>query len=101
GPAPAGDPDLRVPAPACEEEAVSAAVEYTAAYPPIAQLIAKGQNKVSFNLSNGLQIDVRLLPPASFGAALQYFTGSKMHNVTVRQRAVTLSILEPVKYCSA
>ena len=83
-----GDLDMLVTGPACEEEVVSAAVEYTAAYPPIAQLIAKGQNKVSFNLSNGLQIDVRLLPRASFGAALQYFTGSKMHNVTVRQRAL-------------
>jgi DNA polymerase (family X) len=83
-----GDLDMLVTGPACEEDVVSAAVEYTAAYPPIAQLIAKGQNKVSFNLSTGLQIDVRLLPRASFGAALQYFTGSKMHNVTVRQRAL-------------
>jgi DNA polymerase (family 10) len=83
-----GDLDILVTGPACEEDVVSAAVEYTAAYPPIAQLIAKGQNKVSFNLRNGLQIDVRLLPRASFGAALQYFTGSKMHNVTVRQRAL-------------
>ncbi len=76
------------PAPACEEDVVSAAVEYTAAYPPIAELLAKGQNKVSFRLRSGLQIDVRLLPRASFGAALQYFTGSKMHNVTLRQRAL-------------
>ena len=83
-----GDLDMLVTGPACEEDVVSAAVEYTAAYPPIAQLIAKGQNKVSFNLRSGLQIDVRLLPRASFGAALQYFTGSKMHNVTVRQRAL-------------
>ena len=83
-----GDLDMLVTGPACEEDVVSAAVEYTAAYPPIAQLIAKGQNKVSFNLRAGLQVDVRLLPRASFGAALQYFTGSKMHNVTVRQRAL-------------
>jgi DNA polymerase (family 10) len=83
-----GDLDMLVTGPACEEDVVSAAVEYTAAYPPIAELIAKGQNKVSFRLRNSLQIDVRLLPRASFGAALQYFTGSKMHNVTVRQRAL-------------
>ena len=83
-----GDLDMLVTGPACEEDAVSAAVEYTAAYPPIAELIARGQNKVSFRLRTGLQIDVRLLPRASFGAALQYFTGSKMHNVTVRQRAL-------------
>lgn len=83
-----GDLDMLVTGPACEEDVVSAAVEYTANYPPIASLIARGQNKVSFNLSSGLQVDVRLLPRASFGAALQYFTGSKMHNVTVRQRAL-------------
>src|SRR6185312_12663361 len=42
----------------------------------------------SFTLRNNLQVDVRLLPRSSFGAALQYFTGSKMHNVTLRQRAL-------------
>jgi DNA polymerase (family X) len=83
-----GDLDLLVTGPACAEHIVSAAVEYTAAYPPIAELLAKGQNKVSFRLRSGLQIDVRLLPEASYGAALQYFTGSKMHNVSLRQRAL-------------
>jgi DNA polymerase (family 10) len=83
-----GDLDLLVTGPACAEEAVAAAVEYTAAYPPIAELLAKGQNKVSFRLRSGLQVDVRLLPEASYGAALQYFTGSKMHNVSLRQRAL-------------
>jgi len=83
-----GDLDLLVTGPACAEEVVAAAVEYTAAYPPIAELLAKGQNKVSFRLRSGLQIDVRLLPEASYGAALQYFTGSKMHNVSLRQRAL-------------
>jgi DNA polymerase (family 10) len=83
-----GDLDLLVTGPACAEETVAAAVEYTAAYPPIAELLAKGQNKVSFRLRSGLQVDVRLLPEASYGAALQYFTGSKMHNVSLRQRAL-------------
>jgi DNA polymerase (family 10) len=83
-----GDLDILVTGPACAEDKVSTAVEYTAAYPPIANLIAKGQNKVSFNLRNGLQVDVRLLPETSYGAALQYFTGSKMHNVSIRQRAL-------------
>ncbi|HEX3473101.1 MAG TPA: DNA polymerase/3'-5' exonuclease PolX [Silvibacterium sp.] len=85
-----GDLDILVTGPACAEDKVDAAVEYTAAYPPIAGLIAKGQNKVSFRLRNGLQVDVRLLPEASYGAALQYFSGSKMHNVVVRQRALKL-----------
>ncbi len=76
------------PAPPAPKTKYHAAVEYTAAYPPIADLIAKGQNKVSFRLRSGLQVDVRLLPVGSYGAALQYFTGSKMHNVTIRQRAL-------------
>jgi DNA polymerase (family X) len=83
-----GDLDLLVTGPGCSEESVAAAVDYTAAYPPIAELLAKGQNKVSFRLRSGLQVDVRLLPEASYGAALQYFTGSKMHNVSLRQRAL-------------
>ncbi len=83
-----GDLDLLVTGPACEPGVVSAAVEHVAALPLIDKLLAKGQNKVSFTLRNNLQVDVRLLPRASYGAALQYFTGSKMHNVALRQRAI-------------
>src|SRR5271163_1049170 len=83
-----GDLDLLATGPACEPDVVSAAVEHVASLPLIDKLIAKGQNKVSFTLSNNLQVDVRLLPRASYGAALQYFTGSKMHNVALRQRAI-------------
>ena len=83
-----GDLDLLVTGPACEPEVVSAAVEYVATLPLIDKLLAKGQNKVSFTLRSNLQVDVRLLPRASYGAALQYFTGSKMHNVALRQRAI-------------
>jgi DNA polymerase (family 10) len=86
----AGDLDLLVTGPACEPDKAAAAVEYTAAYPGIRDMIAKGENKVSFYLSNSLQVDVRLLPSASYGAALQYFTGSKMHNVSLRQRALKM-----------
>ncbi len=82
-----GDLDILVTGPACAEDKVDAAVEYTAAYPPAADLLAKAQ-KVSFKLRSGLQVDVRLLPVDSYGAALQYFAGSKMHNVTLRQRAL-------------
>lgn len=85
-----GDLDILVTGPACAEGRVAATADYTAAYPPIVDLIAKGQNKVSFHLRNGLQVDVRLLPQASYGAALQYFTGSKAHNVSIRQRALKL-----------
>lgn len=85
-----GDLDLLVTGPACASDQVSAVVEYVAAYPSMVDLIAKGQNKVSFHLRHGLQVDVRMLPEESFGAALQYFTGSKMHNVAIRQRALKL-----------
>jgi DNA polymerase (family 10) len=83
-----GDLDLLVTGPACEPEVVAAAVEHVASLPLIDKLLAKGQNKVSFTLRNNLQVDVRLLPRASYGAALQYFTGSKHHNVALRQRAI-------------
>src|SRR5580698_8718436 len=86
----AGDLDLLVTGPACAPEHTAAAVEYVAAYPGIQSIIAKGDNKVSFYLSNFLQVDVRLLPSASYGAALQYFTGSKAHNVSLRQRALKM-----------
>jgi DNA polymerase (family 10) len=83
-----GDLDLLVTGPACEPDVVAAAVEHVANLPLIDKLLARGQNKVSFTLRNNLQVDVRLLPRASYGAALQYFTGSKMHNVALRQRAI-------------
>src|SRR5580658_1843357 len=86
----AGDLDLLVTGPACAPEHTAAAVAHVSAYPGIHDMIAKGENKVSFHLSNGLQVDVRLLPSASYGAALQYFTGSKAHNVSLRQRALKM-----------
>ena len=83
-----GDLDLLATGPGCEPDIVSAAVEYVATLPLIQTLLARGQNKVSFTLANNLQVDIRLLPRASYGAALQYFTGSKHHNVALRQRAI-------------
>jgi DNA polymerase (family 10) len=65
-----------------------AAIEKTLAFPGILEVLVKGDNKVSFKLRNGMQVDVRFLPPESFGAAMQYFTGSKTHNVNLRQRAL-------------
>jgi DNA polymerase (family 10) len=79
---------MLVTGPGCAEDCVAAAVEYVAAYPLAGTVLAKGQNKVSFRMRTGLQVDVRLLPEGSWGAAMQYFTGSKMHNVTLRQRAL-------------
>jgi DNA polymerase (family 10) len=85
-----GDLDFLITGRACEEDKVAAVVEYVAAYPPIADILGKGQNKVSFRLRQGLQVDVRMLPEKSYGAALQYFTGSKLHNVSIRQRALKM-----------
>ncbi|MCL4204847.1 MAG: DNA polymerase/3'-5' exonuclease PolX [Pirellulaceae bacterium] len=50
-------------------------------------VLARGDTKMSIRLASGLQIDLRIVPPESFGAALQYFTGSKEHNVVLRGRA--------------
>ena len=56
-------------------------------FPGIASILAKGEDKVSVKLKNDMQVDVRLLDRSSYGAALQYFTGSKEHNVALRGRA--------------
>ncbi|HUB00828.1 MAG TPA: DNA polymerase/3'-5' exonuclease PolX [Terracidiphilus sp.] len=85
-----GDLDLLATGPGCAPGHTAGAVEHVAAYPGVRSVLAKGENKVSFLLGDGLQVDVRLLPSESFGAALQYFTGSKAHNVTLRQRALKM-----------
>lgn len=86
-----GDLDILVTGPACCSDVErQAAVRYVAQYPPLMSVIAQGDNKISFQVRNGMQVDVRLLPPESFGAAMQYFTGSKAHNVALRQRALKM-----------
>jgi DNA polymerase (family X) len=86
-----GDLDILVTGEACTTEAGrQEAIAYVAKYPPLMDVIASGDNKISFHLRGGLQVDVRLLPPESFGAAMQYFTGSKAHNVSLRQRALKM-----------
>jgi len=66
---------------------VDALSEHILKFPDIDQTLAHGENKVSFTLENGLQVDVRLLKKDNFGAALLYFTGSREHNVRLRGRA--------------
>ncbi len=53
----------------------------------IAEVLARGDTKMSVRMATGLQVDLRVVPEESFGAALQYFTGSKQHNVVLRGRA--------------
>jgi len=55
-----------------------------AEYPEVKQVIGRGSTKMSVRLEQGLQVDLRIVPAESFGAALQYFTGSKEHNVVLR-----------------
>jgi DNA polymerase (family 10) len=86
-----GDLDILVTGTGCAtEELRQKAVDYVAQYSPLMDVIARGDNKISFHLRSGMQVDVRLLPPESFGAAMQYFTGSKAHNVALRQRALKM-----------
>ncbi|MEU8841042.1 DNA polymerase/3'-5' exonuclease PolX [Streptomyces roseus] len=56
--------------------------------PLVADVIAHGAKKTSVRTTAGLQVDLRVLPPASWGAGLQYFTGSKAHNIRTRALAV-------------
>ena len=59
-----------------------------AGMPIVDEVIVRGPKKTSVRTSRGVQVDLRVVPPASWGAALQYFTGSQQHNVRVRELAV-------------
>jgi DNA polymerase (family X) len=74
-----GDLDILVVAKKPDEP-----MDRLAAFPETAEVIARGDTKMSVRTHAGLQIDLRVVPAESFGAALQYFTGSKEHNVTMR-----------------
>ena len=56
--------------------------------PQVAEVLARGETKSSVRLAEGIQADLRVVAPEAFGAALQYFTGSKAHNIRVRELAV-------------
>ena len=58
------------------------------AMPDIDRTLGSGETKTSVVTRDGVQVDLRIVPPASFGAALTYFTGSKAHNIRLRQRAI-------------
>ena len=86
-----GDLDILVTGKACCDDAErEKLIEHIIKLPGLMEIIAQGENKVSFRLRGGMQVDVRTLSPESFGAAMQYFTGSKAHNVTLRQRALKM-----------
>jgi DNA polymerase (family 10) len=79
-----GDVDILVQ---CEGDGASV-VEHFVAFKGVERADAAGPTKGSIVLHSGLQVDLRVVPPESFGAALVYFTGSKDHNVAMRIRAV-------------
>lgn len=62
-------------------------MEHFTRYPEAVEVIASGKSKSSIRLGNGLQVDLRVLSKESFGSALHYFTGSKPHNILIRERA--------------
>ncbi|MGI8991593.1 MAG: DNA polymerase/3'-5' exonuclease PolX [Bryobacteraceae bacterium] len=83
-----GDLDLLVTGPNAD-----AALERFASYPQAHEILGRGANKISARVGReGMQVDVRALPKESFGAAMQYFTGSKEHNVAIRMRAVRMGL---------
>ena len=86
-----GDLDILVTGPACcDDDERQKLIEHIIKLPGLMEIIARGENKVSFRMRGGMQVDVRFLAPDSFGAAMQYFTGSKSHNVSLRQRALKM-----------
>ena len=86
-----GDLDLLLTlAPETQPKELEAIKEHILGYGELEQVLARGENKVSFRVAKGLQVDVRLLQPENYGAALIYFTGSKEHNVSLRGRAIKM-----------
>jgi DNA polymerase (family 10) len=86
-----GDLDVLVTGKCCvDDEQRAQLLAHIIKLPGLMEVIAQGDNKVSFRLRSGMQVDVRTLSPDSFGAAMQYFTGSKSHNVALRQRALKM-----------
>jgi DNA polymerase (family 10) len=63
-------------------------MDFFVAYPKVERILGQGDTKSSVRLRGGFQADLRLVPPDSRGAAMQYFTGSKAHNILLRDRAI-------------
>ncbi len=74
-----GDVDIVV----ASSDAAAVAARFLS-YPDVGQILARGDTKCSVVLRSGLQVDLRIVPRSSYGAALYYFTGSKAHNIAIR-----------------
>ena len=57
-------------------------------YPEVSEVVGAGETKISFLTREGLQVDIRTVRPDQLGSALLYFTGSKAHNIALRQKAI-------------
>jgi DNA polymerase (family X) len=62
-------------------------MEFFVSMPEVERIIGEGETRTSVKLNTGMQIDLRVVPDSSFGAALQYFTGNKDHNISLRRIA--------------
>ncbi|MEE9178627.1 MAG: DNA polymerase/3'-5' exonuclease PolX [Acidimicrobiia bacterium] len=63
------------------------------AYPEVTEVVGAGETKISFLTRVGLQVDIRTVRPDQLGSALLYFTGSKAHNIALRQKAIDRDLL--------
>lgn len=66
----------------------TAIISYFTQYDEVQEIVSKGTTRCTIKLSSGIQVDLRVVPQASYGAALYYFTGSKAHTIAVRAVAV-------------
>ncbi len=82
-----GDIDILV-----QSDDAETVMQHLADFSRLDSVILRGDNKMSIRIEGQWQIDLRVLPSESFGAALQYFTGSKEHNVELRRRANKLGL---------
>lgn len=78
-----GDVDITV-----ASDAPQPVMDFVASHPAAGEVIAHGATKTSIVTREGLQVDCRVVAPGQFGAATLYFTGSKAHNIALRQRAI-------------
>ncbi len=65
-----------------------AVIEHFVGYEDVAEVRSQGETRSTVELKSEMQVDLRVVPPESYGAALMYFTGSKAHNVAFRDRAI-------------
>ena len=83
-----GDIDITV-----SSDDPAAVMAFVVGHNEVSELVVSGATKTSFLTAQGLQVDVRVVAPDQFGAATLYFTGSKAHNIALRQRAIDKQML--------